>query len=301
MHQDKSKDEIIEKYRKAGKIAAEALRYAASLVKPGVSLLEVCEKTEAKIKGLGGEPAFPVQVSLNDVAAHFCPDEDDKMVFSDQLVSIDVGVHVDGFIGDNAITVDLSSQNKALVEASRKALDNAIKIIRPGVKLGEIGRFIHETITSYGFSPIRNLSGHGLDEYNIHTKPTIPNYDDGNDAELKEGMVVAIEPFATTGAGRIYESSNPTVFQVAGRKPVRSMMTRQVLQEIEEYNGLPFCRRWLVKKFGIAKTNFALRDLKNIELLREYPPLIDEAHGLVSQAEHTILVTKEGCEILTKI
>ena len=169
-----------DKYRKAGKIAAEALEFAKTLVKKGVSLSEVCDKTDAKIKELGGECAFPTQMSLNDTAAHFCPD-DDSVKFSDQVVSIDVGVHVDGFIGDNALSIDLSGENEDLIKASKEALDNAIKIIKPGVKLGEIGKVIQDTITSHGFSPVRNLSGHGLAEYNVHTKPNIPNYDNGDE------------------------------------------------------------------------------------------------------------------------
>jgi len=292
--------ETEEKYRKAGKIAAVALEYAKSLVKPGVSVKEVCDKTEAKIKELGGGIAFPTQISLNDTAAHFCPDEDDDTVFKEQVACIDVGAYIDGFIGDDAATVDLSSRNANLVKASREALNNAIKIIKPGITLGEIGKIIQGTIESYGFSPVRNLSGHGLDRYAIHTKPSIPNYDNGDMTELEEGMIIAIEPFASAGAGIIYESSNPTIFQLSAKKPTRNMITRQILKEIDKLNMLPFCRRWLVKKFGLPKTNFALRDLKNLGILMEYPPLVDKAHGLVSQAENTLLITKEGCEVLTK-
>jgi len=289
-----------EKYIKAGKIASEALEFAKSLVKPGVKLVDVCDKTEEKIKELGGSLAFPVQVSLDDTAAHFCPDEDDETVFEKQVVCIDVGVHVDGFIGDNALTIDLSKENEDLVKASREALDNAIKILKPGIKLSEIGKTIHETITKYNFSPVRNLSGHGLEEYGIHTKPTIPNYDNGDETELKENDIIAIEPFASKGAGIIYESGDGTVFALINKKPVRNMMARNVLKEIETYNDLPFCKRWLTKKFGIAKVNFALRELKQLEIIRDYPPLVDKAHGLVSQAEHTVLITKDGCKVLTK-
>jgi len=289
-----------EKYIKAGKIASEALEFAKSLVKPGVKLVDVCDKTEEKIKELGGSLAFPVQVSLDDTAAHFCPDEDDETVFEKQVVCIDVGVHVDGFIGDNALTIDLSKENEDLVKASREALDNAIKILKPGIKLNEIGKTIHETITKYNFSPVRNLSGHGLEEYGIHTKPTIPNYDNGDETELKENDIIAIEPFASKGAGIIYESGDGTVFALINKKPVRNMMARNVLKEIETYNDLPFCKRWLTKKFGIAKVNFALRELKQLEIIRDYPPLVDKAHGLVSQAEHTVLITKDGCKVLTK-
>lgn len=288
-----------EKYRKAGKLAGEALKYGLSLIKPGVPVIDICKKVDEKILELGGRPAFPAQVSLNDVAAHFCPD-DDSLVLSDQVVSLDVGVHIDGFIGDTAATVDLSGNNDKLIAASKEALENAIKMIKPGVSLGEIGGVIHDTITSHGFSPVRNLSGHGLGEYQIHTKPSIPNYDNGDGTELKEGDIFAIEPFASDGAGVIYESSNPTLFTLIDSKPVRGMMTRQVIKEIDKYHGLPFCTRWLIEKFGKAKTLFAIREMRTLEMLNEHPPLIDKDHGLVSQAEHTILVTKEGCEILTK-
>src|SRR3989344_3011989 len=219
-----------EKLIKAGKIAAEALEYGKSMIRPGVKLVDVCDEVEKKIKSLGGEMAFPVQVSMNDVAAHFCPNEDDSIVFTDQIVSLDVGVSVDGFIGDTALTVDLSGKNAELVKASKEALDNAINVVKPGVKTREIGKIIHKTITSYGFAPIRNLSGHGLGEYNIHTKPNIPNYDNGDNTLLKEGDVIAIEPFASTGSGVVYESGQGTVFVLAQKKPVRNMITRNVLK-----------------------------------------------------------------------
>ncbi len=292
--------EELESYKKAGRIAAEALQFGKNLIKPGASMLEVCEKIEEKIKELGGSLAFPVQISMNDIAAHYCPDEDDKTVFSDQLCSLDIGVHIDGFIGDNALTVDLSGQNTELVKASREALEAAIKVVRPGVTLGEIGKEIHTVITGYGFSPVRNLCGHALSEFNIHDKPSIPNFDTGDKTELTEDMVIAIEPFASKGAGVIYESGNPTVFSLTGKKPVRNPITRNVLKEIQKFNDLPFTKRWLTKKFGKARVSFAFRELKNLEILHEFPPLVDRNHGLVSQAEHSILV-KDKPVVLTKL
>ncbi|GAG18527.1 unnamed protein product, partial [marine sediment metagenome] len=173
----------LDAYTKAGRIAGQALEYGKSLIKPGVLVLDVVEKIEAKIKELGGEPAFPVQISLNETAAHYCPDKNDETKLNDQVVCLDVGVSVDGFIGDTACTVDLSGKNSELVLASEEALKNAIAIIKPGVKVGEIGKVIEETITKHGFRPVKNLSGHGLDEYNIHDFPTIPNYDNEDDTE----------------------------------------------------------------------------------------------------------------------
>jgi len=293
--------EVLEKLKKAGRIAAEALDYAKSLVKPGVLLVDVCDKAEEKIRMLGGEPAFPVQVSLNDCAAHFCPEADDKTEFSDQLVKVDIGVHIDGWVGgDNAVTIDLSKEHADLVKASREALNNALKMVKPGVKLKEIGAVIHEAITGYGFSPVRNLSGHGLGHYTVHERPSIPNYDNGDDTELKEDDLIAIEPFATNGAGIIYESSPATIFSLVNKRPVRLPIARKVIDEVDKLQGLPFTTRWISKKFSAAQARLAIMHLKRQEIIKEYPPLIDKNHGLVSQAEHSLIV-KDTPVILTKI
>jgi methionyl aminopeptidase len=204
-----------------------------------------------------------------------------------------VGVQIEGHIADNALTVDLSGKHEDLIKASREALNNALKLIKPGITLAEIGRVIHETITSYGFSPVKNLSGHGLGKYQIHTKPSVPNFDNGNENVLNEGDVIAIEPFASTGAGIVEESSPATLFTLIGEPSVRDPITRTVLREIETYNHLPFTKRWLEKKFGVPKTNFALRVLKRTGHLHEHPPLFDKNRGMVSQAEHTIIVLEK--------
>lgn len=290
--------ETVEKYIKAGRIAAEVLAYSKSLIKKDNSLLDVTEKTEKKIFELGAKPAFPVQMSLNHVAAHSCPEEDDKTVFSDQLVCLDVGVHIDGYIGDNACTVDLSGEYGDLVKASREALEEAIKIVKVGAALGNIGKAIHDVIVKYGFSPVRNLSGHGLDRFTQHTKPSIPNFDTGDKTTIEKGMAFAIEPFASTGAGIVQDSGIGTVFSLINKKPVRSPITREVLKEIEAYEGLPFAKRWLTKKFG-AKANFALRELSQNGIINDYRPLADASKGIVSQAEHSVLVDDEGKVIVT--
>ena len=288
-----------QKFIKAGSISAEVRDYGASLIKKNSSLLEVVEAVEKKILELGAKPAFPVQISCDHIAAHYCPESDDKTVFGEQLVSLDVGVHVDGCIGDTAYTVDLSGKYGDVVKAAQKALDEAMKVVRVGVTLGEIGKVIQEAIQSYGYSPVRNLSGHGIDVYNIHTEPTIPNYDTHDKTTLKKGQVVAIEPFATNGFGMIQEAGQPSVFMLARKKPVRSPITREILKHIETYHGTPFCRRWLVQKFGV-KANYALRELASMGMLELFPPLVEVKKGVVAQAEHTVLLDDEPI-ILTKI
>jgi len=290
---------VIENYKKAGKIAGEVLDYGKGLIKKDAGLLDACNKIEEKIFSLGGKPAFPVQISCNEIAAHYCPEDDDKIVFSEQLVSLDVGVHVDGCIGDNALTVDLSGNNKDLLKASEEALKAAIETVKVGVELRKIGKAIEETIASFGFKPVRNLSGHGLDDYNIHSPPTIPNFDNGDSTKLEKGMVIAIEPFATNGAGLVHEKGDASVFSLVGKKAVRVGFVRNILKQIEGYNGLPFTTRWLTKNFSEAQVRYALNQLKQLDVLRGYPPLVEKNNELVSQAEDSLLVD-DSVEVLTK-
>ena len=279
-----------EDWIKAGRIAAEVLEHGRLLIKKGATVLDVCDACDKKIYDLGAMPAFPSQISCDDIAAHFCPEEDDKTILDEQVVSLDVGACFNGAIGDNAVTVDLSEKYSDLVKASRDALNAALKVIQIGTPLGEIGKAIHETIQGYGFSPIRNLSGHGLAPYNIHDKPSIPNFDTGDTTELQKGMHIAIEPFATNGKGMIYESSPATVFSLVNKKPIRNPFARQALVEIEKYKGLPFTKRWLTKKLGTLKVALALKELLNQDIIRGYAPLPDMDHGIVTQAEHTAII-----------
>ncbi|MFC1728122.1 type II methionyl aminopeptidase [Nanoarchaeota archaeon] len=289
----------MENWRKAGKIAKEALEYGKTLVKTDALLIEVANKIEDKIVELGGQIAFPVNISLNHVAAHYTPAPNEETKFKDEIVKLDVGVHVEGAIGDTALTIDLSGKNQELVQASEDALNQAIKIIKPGITLGKIGKAIEDAITKRGFVPIRNLSGHSMDIYNLHAGLTIPNYDTEDDTKLEEGMIIAIEPFATTGSGMIEEGSNAEIFMLEQVRPLRNMTARKILKEIESFNGLPFCSRVLVKKFNLMQVRIALKEMSNIDMLKLYPPLPEVNKGLVSQAEHTILITKDGCEVLT--
>jgi len=288
-------------WRKAGRISALALDYGRKLIKKGVPLLEVCELTDAKIAELGARPAWPSQISLDHVAAHYCPDAEDNVILESQLCKLDVGACFNGCIGDNAVTVDLSGKYADLVAASEKALAAAIGTVKAGVTLAEVGRAIHEAISSYGFSPIRNLSGHGLGKFEIHGQPTVPNFDDGDRNVLSENEIIAIEPFATTGKGLIYESSAPAgVFMQASDGNARDPATRKVLEKIRSYEKLPFAKRWLLKDFPAIKVSLALKALEQQGIVHAFSPLVEEAKGMVSQAEKSVLVTKDGCEILTK-
>jgi len=286
-------------WKKACEISAKALEYGKNLIVKGMDAFEICKKVDAKIIDLGGNLAFPSQISLNETAAHNCPIE--SKILKDEIIKLDVGAEFNSAIGDNACTVDLSGKYGDLVDASRNALNEAIKIIKPGLKIREIGKIIEETIKKHGFTPISNLSGHGLDYNSIHTDPTIPNFDNGNNNQLEEGMIFAIEPFATTGVGKIYESGEGTIYSQVILRPVRSPIERKVLAYISQYKGRPFSLRDLLKTFSEGQLRIALKGLNRQGIIRTYPPLVEAKKGLVSQAEHTVLVTKNGCEVLTKI
>jgi len=281
----------IENYRKAGRIAAEAKKYSREIIKKGVLLREIADKIEAKILELGGKPAFPVNLSINEIAAHYTPGMDDETK-AQGLIKIDIGVHVQGCIADTAFSMDLenSEENKKLIEAAEKALNEALKTARKNIEICKIGKAIHEKITESGFSPIRNLCGHELGKYLIHAGITIPNYDNQNKAELEEGAY-AIEPFSTSGAGIVYDGRLSGIYRLEERKAIRDLLARQILEFIEEeYQTLPFCSRWIVKKFS----NRALMSLKLMEqagIIHQYPQLIEKEHKPVAQAEDTIIIS----------
>ena len=286
----------LDKYRKAGKILAEVKEASVSKVKEGALLLEVAEFVENSIREKGGEPAFPCNISRNEEAAHSTPAIDDPAVFgNNDLVKIDLGLHLDGYIADSAVTIDLSGENDDLVSASEAALNAAIEIIRDGVSTVEIGGAIENAIRERGYKPIVNLSGHGLARYDQHTSPTIPNLRYEHGVILKENDVVAIEPFATNGMGRVVEGGNVEIYSLKKAKPVRLSAAKKLLKELENYQGLPFARRWLSGE----RLDLALRTVKNTGALRLYPVLRDEGRGLVSQAEHTVIVKKDTCEVTT--
>ena len=279
-----------EKIILAGKISREIKDWIRPQIKKGVPLLEIAEKIEDKIIELGGKPAFPVSLAVNEVAAHYTPSHNDDTK-AEGLIKIDLGVHVDGWIADTAFSMDLeeSSENKKLIEASKTALKNAIDKAKEKKSLGEIGETIQETIESFGFSPIINLTGHEMNEYELHSGLTIWNIKNSRKEVLENGLF-AIEPFATTGSGKIHEGNPSGIYMLTDEKNIRNPEARKILSFIiEEYQTLPFCSRWIIKKFG-TKSLFALKQLEANGNLYHYPQLIESSGSKVSQTENTILV-----------
>ena len=289
-------EEKYEKHREAGEIVTEVRAEAVDRIEVGASHLELAEWVEERIRELGGKPAFPMNISVDEEAAHATPGIDDDETFGEEMINIDIGVHVDGWIADTAITVDLSGQDE-LVEASAEALDATIEMIEPGINTGVLGDVIGRTIEGYGYNPVVNLTGHGLGHWEQHTTPNIPNRKVSQGVELAVGDVVAIEPFATDGGGKVKEGSDEEIFALESEGSVRDRNARQVLDQVtEEYRTLPFATRWL----DADRTGMALRRLKRQEIVHGYPVLKEEEGCYVSQKEHTVIVTEDGCEVTTR-
>ncbi len=282
-------------FLQAGKLAGQVRAYGLALIKPGATYNEVIAKVRQKIQELGAIPAFPPQIALNEVAAHFLPGPDEEIIFSDQLVKLDIGVCFNGAIGDCATSVDLSGKHQNIIDAAEKALLNAERSIKVGMPIRLVGKIIDETISSFGLSPIKNLGGHGLGYYKVHTPPTIPNYEDRSTAVIKPGMTFAIEPFATNGKGLIYDEGMPMIFSFIKEGSTRSAHVRLLLIKIKTFNGLPFALHDLLEEgLSLSEVKTAVKELLRSEIIAGYAPLIEEAHGFVAQAENSILVDEDG-------
>ena len=279
----------------AGKVASEILQKGAALIRPGASLVEVACTVEEMVLDAGLGVAFPVNISLNEAAAHDTPSPGDERTFvPGNMVKLDLGVHLDGYIADTAMTIDLGDQSR-LVEASQAARDAAISLVKPGVTIGELGTAVAKEIHSRGYRPVANLTGHGLDVYRLHMGPNVPNIPGTGGAVLEEGMVIAIEPFASTGTGFVNDQKRVEIFSQRIWRPVRMPAARKILSEIEERKGLPFARRHL----KLQKPDLAITRLVREGVLHPYPVLADVPGSYVSQSEHTLIVTSDGCVVTT--
>ncbi len=290
-------EEIIDKYIKAGKILSQVRSEAKDRIRVGVRLLEVAEFVENRAIELGADgSAFPCNISRNDEAAHATPLADDPTVFDEDVVKLDLGVHVDGYIADSAITIDLSGKYTDLVKASEDGLNAAIDTVKNGVNTAEIAAAIEDAILAHDLKPVGNLTGHGLAQYIPHAPPSIPNRRVSNGSVLRTGDMIAIEPFATDGAGKVVDGTLTEIFQVVKKKPVRLPAARVLLKELKQYRTLPFAKRWLRS----PQLDFSLLQLEKAGIIHSYPVLREVAGGMVSQKEHTLIVTDDGCEVTTK-
>jgi len=294
-------EEVLEKYKLAGRIAREAREYGTGLVREGASLLEAVTTIEALITSRGARPAFPVNIAINEVAAHFTPrhDEVDLRFKRGDVVKLDVGVQVDGYIGDTATTIEIGTTEWTdMKKAVEEALGAAMELLRPGTDLSLVGQAIETTIAARGFKPVENLTGHSLERNVLHAGISVPNVKEKGAGTVREGDVLAVEPFATNGMGRVDGKKNSSIYRLVRHRFARTSEARGLLRDIEaHFPSLPFSERWCVRYCPEAIS--ALEALVRCGAVSFYPTLREVDDGIVTQAEHTVVVTAGGCVVTT--
>lgn len=291
-------------FMKAGKIAGTVLSFIEGEVKPGVKVLKICRLAEEKIMELGASGiAFPCNVSINEEAAHYTSPHSDTKVFPNTgLVKVDIGAHVNGYISDTAITVDLDGSYEKYIVAAKNALEAAIETVRPNVRLGEVGRAIESTIKKHGLKPIHQLSGHQLKPWTLHAGKNVPNVGMKISSAMNLGEMYAIEPFATNGNGTI--KSGPYSYIFSNKMKNKKKLDRDTLRvrnaARQMFKTLPWAGRWLYGKITGVDANVAIKALQRAGAIHGYPVLYEGKDGMVSQFEHSIFVGPEGAIVSTR-
>jgi len=293
----------IEDYVKAGKIVSEIREMVRGKNWIGKTVYEICEEVEGEIRKREAKCAFPVSTSINEIAAHYTAEPNDEITISDtDLIKIDLGVQINGYIADTAVTVCYDPQYDNLVQAAEDALQHAMSMIKIGVKASDIGRTIEKIVKQMGFKPIANLSGHSLDQYTIHAGKSIPNIWSIGSFSLSGDVAYACEPFVTTskGLGFVREGKVKNIFAMVSRKKTKNEEADEMLDFIwENFNMLPFALRWLVKKWEVKKARELLEFLIKKKTIKAYPILVEANSQRVAQAEHTFIPTDTGVTVTT--
>ena len=293
----------IEDYVKAGKIAGEVRENVRQKDWIGSTLEEICEYVESEIIKRGAKCAFPVNTSLNEVAAHYTAEPNDPKTVSDSdLVKIDLGAQINGYIADTAVTVNYDPQYDSLVQAAENALQTAMSMIKVGVKSKDVGRKIQNTIMDMGFKPIANLSGHSLDQYTIHAGKTVPNMWSIGSFDFSEDEAYACEPFVTAknGLGFVRNGKIKNIFALASRKRTKDDEADKVQEYIwNNFNMLPFALRWLLKEWEEKEARRLLDILIKKKVIKAYAILVEASGKTVAQAEHTFIPTQTGVMVTT--
>ncbi len=295
--------EAIYKFHLSGKILRESREELKPLIQENMPIIEVCEKAESLIKQKGGKPAFPCNVSINEVTAHYTsPPNDSTKIPENSVVKVDMGVHVDGYVTDTAFTVCFNPEHMTMVLAAQDGLQAAIDTIHADMSTSTIGAIIEKTIRNRGFKPISNLTGHSVGRYLIHAGTSIPNIKQFTLTKVKNGQVYAIEPFSTLleAVGRVENYPKKTIFRLIKNKKIQNPYAQKLLKYIDKnFKTLPFAERWLKDVVPLNQHNQAFNSLLKLKAISGYPLLVEVSRKTVCQAEHTILVEKDGCEVLT--
>ena len=296
-------EETLEKFRLSGKILRETREEIKNFVREDMPIIDICEKAEKTIMDKGGKPAFPCNVSINEIAAHYTsPPNDNRKIPRKSIVKVDIGVHLDGYLTDTAVTICFNPEYKSLVDTAEQALKTAINSIHPEMSTSKLGAIIEKTIKSHGFKPISNLTGHQVGRYLVHAGTSLPNVAQLSFSKIKLGEVYAIEPFVTLpdAVGRVEDGEEATIFRFLKSKSLKNPYAKQLLKHIEEnFRTLPFAERWLQGIVPKEHYREAFRELLSSKALMGYPIFVEVSRKPVAQAEHTVLIVEDGCVILT--
>lgn len=293
-------------YARAGAIAARVREDVRSREWAGRTALEVCEYAESEIRRLGARCAFPVNVSINEVAAHYTAEPGDELAIGgSDTVKIDLGAQINGHIADTAVTVNYDPAYDGMVAAAEEALEAAMSAAKAGARAGDLGRAIETAVRDRGYRPISNLSGHSLDTYTIHAGRSIPNLRPQWPAKtfsLSASDAYACEPFVTTqdGAGIVREGKAKNIYAIIGRRNTKDAEADRMLSYIwDSFNMLPFALRWLVGEWEEAEARRLLGVLVSKKAVKAYPVLVEVAGERVAQAEHTFIPGEDGPTVTT--
>lgn len=310
---------------KAAKIHGDIMNdlHDKHIVVPGNSINNIVDYIENSIFDkinydsnipLTGGCAFPVNISVNEIVAHYTSSSknDDYILKKNDIVKVDFGVHKNGSIIDSAQTFHFDSKYDEFVEYSKKCTDYAVSLCGPDVNLGDLGKDIEEYVKSkeihidnklYQLHTLKELSGHNIGEYLIHKSKALPNCAIKYPVRMEEGDFFAVEPFISTCAESYYDS--PTnLFMVA--KNYNNLIYLLCGDELELFNKiikqyltLCFCDKWLEK--DIDKFDFNI--FKNIidkKIIEEYKTIYVLKDNYVSQFEHNVYIKSNGIIQLTK-
>jgi len=297
-----SKDEL-DAYRRGGQIISQLRKTVPTFVHEGGLVRELCERVEAETLALGGQPAFPCNVGINEVAAHYTSPWDDASVLPrDSVVKVDFGVHIDGYVNDSAVTVSLNPVYRSMIEVAEEALRSGVERVAHGVRFSDVGEQIQKVIAQYGCRPIRNLTGHKVERYTIHAGKSVPNVAGPARGRFEVGEVYAIEPFVTVreAAGKVEDADQTFIYRAVRDRGVRSEAARKIVEYVRRtYRTLPFASRWLYSSLGKNVVEDGFSETLRTKCISGYPVLVEASGKVVTQAEHTVIVKENGCEVLT--
>ncbi len=307
----------LEVLEEIGKFTRKIRKEVSKIPKEGVGIKKIIDFIEKKIFDMGYIPAFPATVSINEQAAHSTVYDNDVLLKKGDLIKIDFGVCHNGFITDNAFTMEIeTNKHEKLMRANFEGLNKALEIVKIGTTMSEIGKEVKKIADKYGFNTIQNLAGHQISKYNLHSGLSVPNYENGNLEKVTENIELAIEPFFTYGTPKVKNVGGGNILHLVDYKPVRDVIAKKVLEYIKKnFFHLPFSKRWLVdeyvrelrgeeeakRAFSLKKVNYAVKILKLHGIIIEYDILSTEDNSMVSQFEDTVVFMRNKKSIITRL